>query len=57
MRLKYVNNTANVCFQAQKVNVLDSRDVYFAKISPFLYIVYLLIFSILKILDGGFLVK
>ena len=57
MLLKHVNNTANVCFQAQKVNVLDSRDVYFAKISPFLYIVYLLIFSILKILDGGFFGK
>ena len=57
MLLKHVNNTVNVCFQAQKVNVLGSRDVYFAKISIILHVVCLLKFSILKILDGDFLVK
>ncbi len=57
MRLKHVNNTSNTCFQDRKVNVLASRDVYFVKISAFLHVVCLLIFSILKILDGRFLVK
>ena len=33
------------------------KTVYFVKISPFLLGVCLLIFSILKILDGRFLVK
>ena len=57
MRLKHVNNTANVCFQARKINVSALRDVYFVKISAFLHVVCLLIFSILKILDGRFLIK
>jgi|GEM_PF-4260137 len=57
MGLIHANNTANVCFQARKVNVSASRDVYFVKISAFLHLVCLLIFSILKILDGRFLVK
>ncbi len=57
MGLIHANNTSNVCFQDRKVNVLDSRDVYFVKISAFLHVGCLLIFSILKILDGRFLVK
>ena len=57
MRLKHVNNTANVCFQGRKINVLPSKDVYFVQISAFLHVVCLLFFSILKISDGRFLVK
>ncbi len=57
MSLKHVNNTSNTCFQARKVNVLTFRDDYFVKINPFLSVVCLLNFSILKILDGRFLVK
>jgi len=57
MPLKHVNNTSNTCFQGHKINVLTLGDVYFVKISPFLQFFCLLIFSILKILDGRFLVK
>ena len=57
MPLKHVNNTSNVCFQERKLNVLASIDVLFVKISPFLYTVCLLIFSISQILDDRFLVN
>ena len=57
MRLKHVNNTFNTCFQDRKVNVSASRDVYFVKISAYLHLGCLLIFSILQILDDRFLVK
>jgi len=57
MLLKHVNNTSNTCFQDRKINVLTLKDAYFVQISTFLHVVCLLIFSILKILDGRFLVK
>ena len=46
----YVSKTVNSIFQLEK-------GVYFVQISPFLYIVCLLIFSILQIFNGRFLVK
>ena len=57
MPLKHVNNTANTCFQERKFNVLASINILFVKISPFLQVVCLLIFSISQILDDRFLVK
>jgi hypothetical protein len=57
MLLKHVNNSTNACFQDPKVIVSAVKSVFFVKISPFLQFVCLLIFSILKILDGRFLVK
>ena len=57
MQLKHVNNTSNTCFQERKLNVLASIDVLFVKINTFLHVVCLLIFSILKIFNGRFLVK
>jgi len=57
MPLKYVNNTSKECFQASEVNVSAWKNASFVKISPFLLSICLLNFSILKILDGRFLVK
>jgi len=57
MLLWYVNNSLKWCFQERKINVPALRDVYFVKISAFLRVVCLLIFSISQILDGRFLVK
>jgi len=57
MPLKHVNNTSIECFQGHYFHVSARKDVYFVQISPFLHLVYLLNFSILKILDGRFLVK
>ena len=57
MLLKHVNNVPTTCFQARKVNVSVFRDDYFVKINPFLSVVCLLNFSILKIYKSRFLVK
>ena len=57
MLLCYVNNTLKECFQGRYFHVSAKKDVYFVQISPFLHLVYLLNFSILKILDGRFSVK
>ena len=54
---KHVNSTSNTCFQDRKVNVSTWKGAYFVQISAFLLVVCLLIFSILKILNGRFLVK